>query len=117
MFYLEGIDNTAKQEMTVPLSDGTSFVLSLEYKPMQTGWFYNINWNGNSFAPNGNRLVASPNCFRQWRAQIPFGLACITANFVEPLHQNDFINGIVTSLILLEGDDVQNVEDQFYPNT
>lgn len=104
---LQGITDQPKQTTTIVLDDGTKATLVLEYRPQQLGWFYNLTHE--SFVLNGQRLVASPNILRSFRKLIPFGLAVLTTNGVEPLNQRDFVNGTVT-LLLLDADEVDEVE-------
>lgn len=102
--------------MNITLPDGTTVTWTLWYRPNQTGWFYDISWDGVSPAweRNGNRLVTSPNILRQSRALIPFGLTVATRDNGEPVRQQDFINGYAT-VILLDAVDVINIENTFYP--
>lgn len=109
---LQGITDQPKQSTTIVIADGTKATLVLEYRPQQLGWFYNLEWQ--DFVLNGQRLVASPNILRGYRNLVPFGLAVITTNGVEPLNQDDFANGTVT-LILLDETDVADVEATVYP--
>lgn len=107
MTTLQGITDQPKQSTAVILADGTFVTIALEYRPQQLGWFYNLAWQ--EFILNGQRLVASPNILRGYRKLLPFGLAVLTNNGVEPLNQDDFINGTIT-LILLDAQDVLDVE-------
>jgi hypothetical protein len=64
----------------------------------------------------GQRVVASPNMIRQFRTQVTFGLGCITQNNIEPMGQEDFVNGTAT-LLVLGATDVAQVEAEVYPGS
>lgn len=114
MNLLEGFTDQAKQQTTIVLADGSRAVLLLEYRPNQIGWFASLTYG--RFTLNGQRLVSSPNYLRQWREQIPFGLAVLGVNNVDPLRQTDLADGSV-SLYLLDQADVEAVEAAVYPGT
>lgn len=107
MTTLQGITDQPKQSTSIVLDDGTAATIVLEYRPQQLGWFYNLAWQ--DFTLNGQRIVASPNILRSYRKILPFGLAVLTNNGIEPLNQDDFINGTIT-LLLLNAQDVLDVE-------
>jgi hypothetical protein len=106
MNQIQGFTDQPKQKTTLILADGTSATLTLEYKPQQIGWFYDLVWQ--NFALNGQRLTASPNILYQFHHQLSFGLMVITAGNVEPTLQTDLSDG-TTSIYLLEGTDVADV--------
>lgn len=109
MRLIEGITDQPKQQTTLTLLDGSKVTLYLQYKPNQTGWFFDVQWGSNP-AINGQRLVASPNVLRQYINTIPFGIACMTDGNVDPLNQEDFADS-TAQLYLLEGADIYTVEN------
>ena len=115
MNYILGISDQPRQHMTILLADGTKADLTLEFKPMQKGWFFDIAWSGSTFRANGQRLVSAPNILRQYIDQIPFGIYCKTANNVEPFNQTDFVTG-VCQLILLDSEDVRYIDAAIFVN-
>jgi hypothetical protein len=104
---ITGLTDQPKQQTGLVLSDGSRAVLTLEYRANQLGWFYDITWD--SFTLNGQRLVTSPNILRQFRNKLPFGIAVVTTDNVEPLRQTDFAAGVAT-LYLLDSTDVSDIE-------
>lgn len=112
MNLLEGLTDQPKQETAIVLSDGTRATLSLEYRPNQLGWFYDLSWG--DFAANGQRLVTSPNALRKFRKLLPFGIAVVTTADAEPLRQTDLADGTV-ALYLLDSTDVSAIESSLYP--
>jgi hypothetical protein len=109
---LQGFTDQPKQTTTIVLDDGTKATLRLEYRPQQLGWFYDVTWE--DFAANGLRLVASPNILRTYRELLPFGIAVLTAGAVEPLNQDDLVDG-TTTFLLLTAAEVEEVEATVYP--
>lgn len=106
MKIITGITNQAKQTLTITLADGSSVAMSLEYRPQQLGWFANFQLG--SWVVLGLRLTASPNILSKWQLLVPFGIAILTRNNVEPLNANDFVNGTAT-VYLLDQADIQSV--------
>jgi len=115
MQIITGITDAPKQNISIPLPDGTSVSLALTFTPQQAGWFFNIAYSTATiiFQANGNRLCASPNILRQYQNIIPFGISCLTAGNVEPTTQTTFSDGTVT-LLLLDQTDIADVEAAVY---
>ncbi|NDJ15399.1 MAG: hypothetical protein EBY17_30160 [Acidobacteriia bacterium] len=106
MTTLSGISAQPKQTLSFTLDDGSLVSMYLEYRPQQTGWFANFQWQ--DWRVDGIRLTASPNLLAQWQKRIPFGLAILTQGNVEPLNSTDFSNGICW-VVVLNAADVQTV--------
>jgi hypothetical protein len=104
---ITGLTDQPKQQTGIVLNDGSRAVISLEYRANQLGWFYDITWG--DFTLNGQRLVTAPNMLRQFRNKLPFGIAVVTTNNVEPLKQTDLSSGVAT-LYLLDSTDVADIE-------
>lgn len=109
---VEGITEKPKQQTTLTLAGGAAVTLSLEYRPNQIGWFYDLAWG--DFELKGQRLVTSPSVLRAFRNVLPFDLAVLATANVEPLNQTDFADGTCT-LYLLEGDDLAVLNATVYP--
>lgn len=107
MLKLTGITDAPKQSSTFALDDGTKASITMEYRPQQLGWFCDISTD--TFDVKGMRMVTFPNMLRQFRNQIPFGLAIVTKDTNDPLRQSDFATGYA-SLVLLNATDVDAVE-------
>ena len=89
---------------TVSLPDGSSFLMTAYYVPMQYGWFFQSLIYGN-FLIHGLRICNLPNILYQFRNQLPFGIACYTQGNREPTQQQDFSSGS-SSLYLLSAAEV-----------
>ena len=99
MFLIQQITNDPLQKQTLILPDGTSLSLTVNFVPMQYGWFITSLIYG-SFTLNGLRITNSPNMLHQFKNQIPFGLACFSTNNREPSQQQDFSSGASQLYIL-----------------
>jgi hypothetical protein len=109
---IEGISDQPKQQMTLVLADGSNVSFFLEYRANQLGWFYSIGHD--TFQLDGQRLVTSPSVLKAFRSSIPFDLAVLATNNVEPMNLRDFVDG-TASIYLLEGDDLAAVDAAVYP--
>lgn len=117
---LDQITDDAAQTQRLLLPDGSVATLSMEFKPMQYGWFitslvyapvtssYGVpsNYDG-PFEIRGFRIFVSPNILQQYRNQIPFGLACYSAGEREPTQQQDFSSGAAQLYLLNQADVAQ----------
>lgn len=112
MTIVNGITSQPKQQLSLVLADGSTVTALIEYRPQQIGWFGNFTWG--DWVSNGIRLTSSPNLLRQYRQVIPFGLAIIMANNVDPLNVTDFADGSAV-VYLLNEDDVLLVEETAFP--
>lgn len=108
MYQIENITKDPKQIQTLLLPDGSGISFELVFVDMQLGWFFNLIYG--SFVLSGMRVVNSPNILRQFKNQIPFGLACFSKNDREPSLIKDFISG-ASKLYVLNADEVQEYED------
>jgi len=104
MLVIQQVSDDPKQRQNLVLPDGSTIQLSIEWKPMQFGWFITELSYGD-FVLRGLRICVSPNMLHQFRNQIPFGLACFSTNNREPSQQQDFSSGAAT-LYILTSDEV-----------
>lgn len=112
MFIIQQVTSDPLQKQTLILPDGTSLSLTIYFVPMQYGWVI-TNLTYGTFVLTGLRITVSPNMLRQFKNQIPFGLACY-ANASglnrEPSQQEDFSSGAF-SLFLLDQTEVTQYEE------
>jgi NAD-specific glutamate dehydrogenase len=99
MNQIQNLTSDALQTQTVILPDGTRMPITLQYVPMQYGWFLQSLSYGN-FTLTGFRIFTSPNMLRQYQHQIAFGLACLTQDQGEPTQQTDFSTGYASLYVL-----------------
>lgn len=105
------ISSAATQVLDVVGEDNSIIRLKLYYKPTQQAWFADVSRDG--YVCNGFQVVNSPNLLRQRRRNINFGLMCVVEDGTDPYFVGDFANGRC-SLYLLNQQDVEFVEEQFY---
>lgn len=100
MLLIEQLTSDSKQKQVLLLDDGTTISLTIEYKPLQFGWFI-TELSRLDFVIQGMRICTSPNLLQQFCNQIPFGLACYTSGNAEPTLQEDFAPGGRSQLYIL----------------
>ncbi len=103
MQLIQRISANPYQKQTLVLDDGTSFDITMYFRPMQFGWFIN-NLAYGDFVLNGLRITNSPNMLNQFRNLIPFGLGCFSAANREPSLQQDFFSGASKLYILTQAE-------------
>lgn len=99
MFIVSSISADAKQKQTLSLSNGTSFTIQMEYKPLQSSWFFTSIAYGD-FEITNLRICTSPNMLHQYKNKIPFGIAVTSIGNFEPTQQQDFSSGRSVMYIL-----------------
>jgi hypothetical protein len=104
MFRIQNVTTSPAQKQSLLLPNGELITISLQFVPMQLGWFIReIKYN--NFILNGVRISNSPNLLYQYRNQIPFGLACFSdMTLREPTQQEDFQSGSAKLYILTEAE-------------
>lgn len=111
MQQITSITNQAKQQFTLVLENNETVEFLLYYLPRQQSWFYNFTYK--EITCNCSRVTLSPNALRQFKRNIPFGIAFIADGYVEPFDINDFSSGRV-SMYVLNSDDVKQVESEIF---
>lgn len=107
MYLIQQVTDQALQTQTLILPDGTSLQLTIYFIPMQYGWFITSLVYG-GFTLQGLRITVNPNMLRQFKNQIPFGLACYSNGQVrEPTQQEDFQSGAFSLYILASAEVTQ----------
>jgi hypothetical protein len=115
MQLITGINDNPSQIISIAIPDGTTATMTLSYRPNQSGWYFNLSWNGQSpaFVINSMRVTTYPNILNQYRTLFSFGLACVTSDGYEPLNAEDFKNGYA-NLYLLTSDEVVRINTQIF---
>ena len=109
MNLIPNIDANAKQKIILALPDGTSSAtLELEFMDNLNAWYMSIA--SGSFVLKQRRVYNSGNMLHQWHKIIPFGLACVSADGLDPYNINDFVSGR-SSLMLLSQDEAKAYSD------
>jgi len=109
MLKIQQVTNDTRQRQTLTLPDGTALTIEMYFVPMQYCWFIE-KLTYLDFEVNGLKISNNLNILRQFKNQIPFGLACISVNDREPSFQDDFSTGAST-LYILTAEEVEAYED------
>jgi hypothetical protein len=115
-YVVQGLTDSPNQVQPILVPDGSTLTMTLYYRPQQKGWFLDLSWNGQtpSWQNLGMRLITGPNILRQYKNQLPFGLAVHTTDLADPAGQEDLEDGYCT-IILLNAEDVIGVEETYFP--
>jgi hypothetical protein len=104
------ITSDSLQTQNLLLEDGSSISLTLYFVPMQYLWLIqSLVYAPKNFTIQNMRICNSPNMLRQYKNQIPFGMACFSTANREPSLQQDFVSG-ASNLYLLSAAEVQEYE-------
>lgn len=105
------LSSEPKQTIRVLLPTKELLQLNLEFKPNQNGWFFGFTYGATTI---GNlRLTARMNILREYQNTLPFGLACVTNDGLEPWFLQDFTTGRV-KMYVLTPTEVQTIENDIY---
>lgn len=108
MIKIDNLGPEARQSLGVVLDDLSVVNLEFTFLPAIQKWSYDLSYG--SFSSKGNILCTHANIIRRYRKNLPFGIACVTADGTEPFMVDDFVSGRV-SLYVLNADDVAYVEE------
>lgn len=111
MKQLTTLTGSAKQRYNVITEDGITFVLTLEYHPRTYAWVASIQYG--DLQIDGFTLVVSPNILRQFENNVPFGLAIISTDDLDPLYLDDFVTQRIT-LYTLSAAEVNLIEAEVF---
>ena len=107
------ITNEPRQKHLLPIDGYDRATFYLEYKPNQNGWFFGVEFS--TFAVYNVRLTTIDNILGQWKKILPFGLACVTANGLDPMTDNEFDGSTGnTQIYLMTADEAATVEANVY---
>lgn len=111
MRQITGLTADARQTIEIVLDDNSIVNLYLEYRDSIQGWIYNVSRN--DFTANGRNLVTNVNVLRTFENYIPFGLAVVSTDNLDPAFLEDFETGRITLYILNESD-INYTENNIY---
>lgn len=115
MIKITNVSNDAHQKTTVLLADNTSVVITLDFLPATQKWAISVSRD--TFKASSIRLCVHPNILRSYRQVIPFGLACVASDGVDPFDIEDFETERIQLFVLdnTNGEtDVVKVEEDIY---
>ena len=107
MRLLNKITDKASQRYFLTGNPGQRIVMDLRFLSSQSLWSMDLSWNGVSI--KNIQVVASPNILRKFSNVIPFGIACVTKDGLDPYFIDDFSTKRA-SFYLLSEEDVAVIE-------
>lgn len=111
MKLIDTLGSEANQTTKMALDDGSIVSFNFRYLPRVQRWMFDITHT--SITLLGNNLCLHPNILRAFRNTIPFGLAVVATDSVDPVDINAFSSGRV-SVYVLSSDEVQQIEQQIF---
>jgi hypothetical protein len=111
MLYINHLTDDAQQQTYITGIPDITINFTLRFLPRIQTWIMGVSYN--DFSAQGIPVTTSPNILRQFRNQIPFGIACVTASGLDPYTVEDFLTQ-ASNLYLLNSTDVQLVEVGFF---
>lgn len=111
MRQINKLTNRSLQKIFLTGNAGQRIQMKLRYMPTQNLWMMDISLN--DFTVNGLNVVVSPNLLRQYRNNIPFGIAVVTDDGQDPYGVDDFDTGYCR-MYLMTADEVEGIEIDFY---
>ena len=105
------LTNYPNQRHELVLENRESANFHLYYRARVMSWYFDIEYKNTII--NGVKIVLSPNLLRQFRKNLPFGLAFYSESVVEPFDLEDFKSGRI-KMAILNQDEVEQVEREVY---
>lgn len=111
MLYINKITADPQQSLNLTGIPGQSISMTLRFMPRIQRWTMGIIYTGGSI--QGIAVVTSLNLLRQFKNNIPFGIACIRVDGLDPYTINDFAFQ-TSNLYLLDAADVAAIEAGYF---
>ena len=111
MNLIKSITDNANQIFSVSISGYSNAQITLNYKSNQNAWFMSIVWG--SFEINNMLISVGYNILRQFKNQIPFGIAINSTTGTDPLFVDSWLLGY-NNFYVLDSTDVAFMETTYY---
>lgn len=111
MQIITSLTNHPNQLHTLVLENNETATFRLFYCGRMQEWYYDLTYN--NITINGRKVVLTPNSLRQFRNNIPFGLAFLSDSSIEPFQIDDFYSGRV-KMAILNKEEVEQIEEIIY---
>lgn len=113
MQYITELTSHPKQRMQLVLENNETADFYIYYKARMNAWFFDLDYKDLSI--KCMRACLHPNILRQFRRNIPFGIAFAADNKVEPWQITSFSSG-ECGMYVLTSEEVQTIEEEVYNN-
>jgi hypothetical protein len=111
MLYINKITNEGQQSLILTGIPQLQVNMTLRFMPRIQRWVMGLAYGDVSI--QGIAIVTSLNLLRPWKNTIPFGIACVTTDSLDPYQINSFSDEIA-NLYLLDVTDVETIEQQWF---
>jgi hypothetical protein len=108
MKYLNFFTQDYKQQYTVKLDTGKTFIFKIEYSDQNLGWYFDIEYG--DIKIYNIRLCTDNNILRKWKNQLSFGISCVSDDYTDPFFLTDLETGRIM-LYLLSSDEVNSIDE------
>ncbi len=106
MIEITEITDDYKQSFFLESENKERFKLELFYTIAQESWYFNFTYK--DITINSQKLITDFDILKQYKNIIPFSLACINENAIDPAFLDSFIDG-TTQLFILSRDEVDEL--------
>lgn len=103
MLRINQITSYPLQQQNIILPDGSFFSITVNFIPMQLGWFI-TDFSYKEFPLKMVRISVSVDMLYQFKNILPFGLGCFTNENREPTLQQDFASGAFGLYVLSQAE-------------
>lgn len=107
MLYINKITADPQQQMNLTGIPGVTINTTLRFMPRIQRWIMGFQFSGRSI--QGVPVTTGLNILRQFKNNIPFGIACVSASGLDPFDVQAFISQS-SNLYLLNSDDIAQIE-------
>lgn len=111
MQQITAITDRPNQLMTLVLDNNETALFRIYYLARQQEWCFDLTYN--DITLNCKRIVLTANILSQFRQQMPFGIAFVAQDNIEPFSIFDFVTQRVV-MYVLNSDEVQQIEEEIY---
>lgn len=111
MKYINKITSDPMQKMILTGISGIQITMTLRFMPRIQRWIMGLSYGEVSI--QGIPVVCSVNMLRQHKNNIPFGIACIRTDGLDPYQVDDFSEK-AANLYLLDEADVEQIESDWF---
>ena len=89
MRFLVEITSNPHQTYNLKTDEGDNITITLRYCPSQQMWMLNTSYKS-LWTLNGIKVVDDINILKQYENIIPYGISCISDDFIDPFLVTDF---------------------------
>lgn len=111
MLYINKITSDPSQNINLTGIPNLNIAMTLRYLARMQLWVMGLKFGTTTI--NGIMVTTAPNMLRQFKNNMPFGIACLKADGLDPYYLTDFSTQ-AANLYLLNSDDVAVLEAEMF---